>query len=135
MRKSTLLIITLTLSVAISYAFTGDKEEPRYKNLKILPKDISERRLDSIMKSFTAAMNVKCNFCHVRDTATKQFDYASDAKKHKLVTREMMEMTEKINEKYFGLDEIWKKPNVSLHVSCYTCHNGKPEPEIRPIGK
>ena len=135
MRKSTLLILSLSLFVAISYAFTDNMEEQKYKNLKVLPKDISEHRLDSIMKSFTASLNVKCNFCHVRDTATKQFNFASDANKHKLITREMMEMTEKINEKYFGLDEIWKKPKVSLHVSCYTCHNGKAHPEIRPVTK
>ncbi|MEI9944273.1 MAG: hypothetical protein WDN26_08600 [Chitinophagaceae bacterium] len=38
----------------------------RYKNLEILPQDISEHKLDSIMNSYNKALGVTCGFCHVK---------------------------------------------------------------------
>lgn len=36
------------------------------RNLQVLPKDISDAQLDSIMKQYNIALGVACNFCHVR---------------------------------------------------------------------
>ena len=125
MKKSLLALLALTAGVTVSLAFTHDGP---YKNLKVLPKNITEKQMDSVMHHFTASLNVKCNFCHVRDTATKKMNFASDENKHKLIARDMMRMTNELNEKYF--DHTGQKITLEsrLEVTCYTCHHGSTEP-------
>src|SRR5689334_21811405 len=99
MKKTILAGAVVAGVLALSFTIHGD--EPKYKNLKILPKDITHEQMDSVMHHFSAALGQPCNFCHVRNDSTKTWDFASDANKHKLVARDMMKMTNKINEKYF----------------------------------
>jgi len=111
------------------------KDEPKAKNLKVLPKDISHHDLDSIMDNFKVALGVKCDFCHARSKDNpKHLDFASDEKEHKLVARDMMKMTNKINKKYFKEHE--GNDNIAA-IQCATCHNGnkKPELDLKPQKK
>ena len=100
MRKSLLIIIGCIISVILFQAFTTT-HEPKFKNLRILPKDISEHDLDSVMHIFTASLGVKCNFCHVRNEEAKKMDFASDNKPEKEIARKMMLMAIDINKNYF----------------------------------
>jgi hypothetical protein len=127
MKKPFTVTLGLVCFVAASFAFTH-RDEPKYKNLKILPKDITEQQMDSVMHHFSNSLGVRCNFCHMRNETTKQWDFASDENKHKLVAREMMKMTNKINNKYFPIGEKAEKLSTLLMVSCYTCHHGATEP-------
>lgn len=83
-----------------------DAPQGKYKNLKILPQDISEQKLDSIMEFYSKAPGSSCSFCH---TAIKTFpvslDYASDENVMKDNAREMMQMTILINKTYFYFDK------------------------------
>ena len=125
MKKSLLVILWCMASVIIFQAFTT-LYEPPFKNLQILPKDISEHDLDSVMHHFTAALGVKCNFCHVRNEAAKQMDFASDDKPEKKVARKMMLMAIDINKNYFkgmemdmdhdhDMDHDMKNMDSSMH--------------------
>lgn len=129
MKRSLWVTFGFALLIMASLAFTND--EPLYKNLKVLPKNTTKEQMDSIMKHFTASLNVKCNFCHVRNEEAKTWDYASDKNKHKLISRDMMKMTTKINKKYFDVGG-GKNSSTALMVTCYTCHNGHKEPEAMP---
>ena len=80
MKKTFLVVLGFAGLLSLSLAFTG-KEDPIYKNLKILPKDITREQLDSVMHHFTASLNVRCNFCHVRNEEAKTWDFASDENK------------------------------------------------------
>lgn len=123
------------ISLAAMAPVQPQKEEPKAKNLKVLPKDISHHDLDSIMGDFKAALGVKCDFCHARSKDDpKKLDFASDEKEYKLVARGMMKMTDKINKKYFKAHE--GSDNMAA-IQCMTCHNGnkKPEFELRPAKK
>ncbi|MGN6165218.1 MAG: c-type cytochrome [Flavisolibacter sp.] len=130
MKKSLLVTLGLVAMVALSLAFTK-QEDPKYKNLKVLPKDITEEQLDSVMHHFTASLNVKCNFCHVRKEGEAHPDFASDDNKHKLVARDMMKMMDKINDKYFNVTGAKKSLDAQLMVTCYTCHHGSTEPATK----
>lgn len=130
MKKSMLVTISFVAMIVMSLAFTSN-DNPAYKNLKVLPKDITKDQLDSVMHHFSASLNVKCNFCHVRNEAAKSWDFASDENKHKLVARDMMKMMEKINDKYFNVTGSKKNLNAKLMVTCYTCHHGANEPVTR----
>jgi hypothetical protein len=134
MKKTFLVTLGFAALIGSSLAFTGAGDDPVYKNLKILPKNITKPQMDSVMKSFTVALGVKCNFCHVRNEEANTWDFPSDANKHKLIAREMMKMTTKINDKYFDVAGGSKNLNAALMVTCYTCHNGRKEPlTVAPV--
>ena len=130
MKRSFLVVIGLAVLISVSLAFTS--QPPVYKNLKILPKNITERQMDSVMENYSLSLGVGCDFCHVENKTTQVWDYASDKKKHKLIAREMMLMTTAINEKYFQMTAAKITLDSKLMVTCYTCHNGKKEPEVIP---
>jgi hypothetical protein len=120
-KKQLLTISTLGLLVFAGVAFT----KPAYRNLKVLPQDISERKLDSIMRSYNQALGVACEFCHAQKGT--QLDFDSDDNKMKDNARDMMRLTMDINKLYFRYD-------TSIHpvylntVACYTCHRGEEMP-------
>lgn len=101
------------------------------RNLKILPKDISDADLDSVMHDYTDALNVKCDFCHADSKVVKDdLDYASDDKPEKEITRQMMRMTALINKDFFDYTIIYKA-GEKMAVSCFTCHDGFARPELK----
>jgi len=93
------------------------KGPPAPKNLKILkPEEVGPA-----MRSFTVALGVKCDYCHVADMR----DRASDENPKKNVARMMLTMVHDINSKFPDGSE-------KVYVTCYTCHRGKTEPETAP---
>lgn len=103
------------------------------RNLKILPADISDQKLDSIMQAYNRALGVSCNFCHSAATATPSpflgakssdgLNYASDEKPMKEEARRMMRLTIQLNKDYFYFDTL-QRPEYLKVVTCYTCHRG-----------
>ncbi|HEX3079743.1 MAG TPA: c-type cytochrome [Puia sp.] len=128
--KKTLVAIIAGLFIIAGIAATTPPEAPKYKNLKILPKNISKEDLDKVMDHFKTALGVKCSFCHApsKDTAQKWPDFASDEKPEKLIARKMMKMTTKINKKFFADNKNEQGVAVPA-VECMTCHRGSPHPD------
>ena len=101
-------------------------QKPR--NLKVLPADISDARLDSIMQSWNKALGVNCEFCHVKKKIYPgDMDYASDAEPMKENARDMLRMTIEINRNHFWFDKN-QRPEYLHTISCKTCHRGEPFP-------
>ncbi len=123
MKKTFFVLCGFISLISISLAFTTF-DPPKYKNLKILPKDISKQAMDSTMHFISFSLGVKCGFCHVRDEEKKTWDMASDAKPEKLIARKMMTMTDGINKKYFPPEDGNNAMAIQA-VSCYTCHKGE----------
>jgi hypothetical protein len=116
--------------VAIGIAASEPPQE-KFKNLKVLPKDISEQRLDSVMDEFTKALGVECDFCHVKPAdTTAQWDMALDDKPDKNIARKMIEMANKINKDFFNATTKYGDQNALLEIHCVTCHHGEPHPEF-----
>jgi hypothetical protein len=100
-----------------------------HKNLKILPQDISDQKLDSIMNSYNVALGVNCKFCHVpMKNIPDSLDYASDAEPMKEEARKMMRMNIYINKTYFYFNKE-ERPEYLTTVHCNTCHRGEAFPE------
>ncbi len=97
-----------------------------FKNLKVLPKDISKDSLDEVMHHFTQALGVRCNFCHQFNNG--KMDFASDEKPEKDIARNMMIMTKDINTKYFNFENSSMPDTISV-VKCLTCHRQSPHPD------
>lgn len=129
MKRTILVLLSLASFVAMSFIITQQRP-PLYKNLKVLPKNITKEQMDSVMHHFSLSLGVRCNYCHVRNESAKTWNFASDSIKHKLVARDMMKMTQQINNKYFDVTGA-KGLNAKLMVTCYSCHHGKAEPETK----
>jgi hypothetical protein len=82
------------------------------KNLKIL----TPENFFPAMQSFTMALGVMCDHCHVQDRS-------SDENPKKDIARMMIGMTREINAKF---------PDGKTHVRCYTCHRGDVHPKTEP---
>lgn len=121
-----------------SAAVTTVAEEPRYKNLKVLPPDISRERLGDVMLDNLRGLGLPrlagegCLYCHVGDLETPrgEWDYASDAKPMKAKARVMMAMTGAINADY--LAKLESRADATFRVTCTTCHAGRTDPRPLP---
>jgi len=108
------LLLAATASMSL-YAQDGGKKggaKAPPKNLQILPAD----NYMPAMRSFTAALGVQCDFCHVADRS-------SDEKDEKKMARNMLKMVADINSKF---------PDGKQHVTCFTCHRGAQMPLTAP---
>src|SRR6476620_12410062 len=128
-RKTIVVSVLLISMVAICVAFSAPPER-KYKNLKILSKNISEKELDSVMHTFTRGLGVRCDFCHV-PTADRKMDFASDAKPEKKIARKMMKMATKINKKYFNYNKD-DQGKMIQSLTCFSCHHGEQHPAKNP---
>ena len=128
--RKTFLIMTFLLIVTTLNIVARDKrQDSEFKNLQVYPKDILKEKLDSDMHLISRSLGVKCGYCHVKDSTIDKWDFASDAKPKKKEARDMMRMTNDLNEKYFGADLKTAKP-ADLAMNCYTCHRGEEHPVI-----
>ena len=124
----------LLLSTIVMVAATAPAQlPPSFTNLQILPKDVSRAALVEAMKSFTGALGVRCEHCHVGEGIDlSKFDFASDARPAKVTARAMMKMLATINtDSLKGIGDAGRQPKVT----CYTCHRGEKVPATaRPSG-
>lgn len=70
------------------------------------------------MHYIKGALGVDCEYCHEAGNG------ASDAKKPKLIARQMITMVLHINKNRFQGRQV---------VTCYTCHRGSPQPTNLPV--
>jgi hypothetical protein len=129
-KKKYVVVVALALLVMSATSVTSAiMPAAHYKNLSVLPKNISSKDLQEIMvDDFEDGLGVTCGFCHADAQGGHGLDYASDKKPEKEIARAMMRMTMGINKKYFKV----KHPFIGsseLQVTCTTCHNGTAFPD------
>jgi len=132
--------ITLALAIVLSMAAAapaGAQQSP-FKppsNLQVLPKDTKLAELVPMMKGFTQALGVRCQFCHSftgsDPNALENFDFPSDDVPAKATARKMMAMLRTLN------DDLLKGVGAPAlagqsKVTCYTCHRGERTPQTAP---
>lgn len=127
-------LIANLIYVALSLLMTGtlitevNAQLPdSFENLQVLPEDITEDELMDVMNSFTRALGVNCNRCHLKEESGLTY-YASDTLELKRIARYMMKMTKTINETLIAKIDDSGEPKVE--VRCYTCHRGKRQPYL-----
>jgi tetratricopeptide (TPR) repeat protein len=117
-----LLLLAILPKAAPALAQIPDK----FSNLQVLPKDISKAELQSTMRGFAFALNVRCPFCHVQK-ADMKMDFAADDKDKKKTARLMLQMVATINRDYVSKIGT-QTPASPAHVECVTCHHGLTQP-------
>ncbi|MCI0432022.1 MAG: c-type cytochrome, partial [Gemmatimonadetes bacterium] len=95
-----------------------------FRNLRVLPRDISRDSLVQVMRSFSFATGLRCEDCHVlpENGAFENAQFDLDDKLTKRRARYMLEMVNRLNEELrIGLPE---RDQPALSVECKTCHRG-----------
>ena len=125
MKKLAFLLVAVFSIVGLSAYTTANESDyedvseeyfefdGQWKNLKVLPQDISKDSLMGLMRMYNQALGVKCNHCHVQDKA-------SDEKHEKEITRHMIQFTDELNAKEFAPIG----PKYAQAIECATCHRG-----------
>lgn len=99
-------------------------EEP--ENLQVL-EGFSGRQLAPVMRGFTAALGVRCSYCHAGEEGEplSTYDFPSDDKRTKETARTMLGMPSDIND---TLERIERSGDQAVNMWCHTCHRGRPRP-------
>lgn len=125
MKKNLLYMFSFLLVGLVLMSFNNNFHTETYegmskdgfKNLKILPKDISKDSLMNLMEGYNKALGVKCNHCHTMDKS-------SDKKSEKEIARHMIKFTNELNAKEFApIGDQYKNA-----IECATCHRGSTKP-------
>lgn len=141
MRRFVLLIVMFACAGVMVQAQGQQQQQtppPPPKNLKVLPKDTPRPEVVRLMRTFTRALGVRCQHCHVGEgNDLSQFDFASDAKPTKEIARKMMTMVMDVNQKYLaGVGEpsapAAEGQPALPKVTCFTCHRGATKPLNAP---
>jgi len=116
MGKTMVIVLVAALTLTTS-AVAGE-----LKNLKVFPADTGKEKVIEVMKTWTSALGVRCDHCHVQKVPGdfQSFDFASDEKKDKDVARGMMRMVQGINGKLLP----GATGEHDVKISCVTCHRG-----------
>ncbi len=123
MKRFMLVLAVLGLQATVSSAQIPDT----FENLQVLPKDIGKQELIGTMRSFSAALGLRCDGCHEQKVPGdfESTDWASDAKPRKEVARGMMRMVSEINQTLLPT----ATGEHDFAVRCITCHRGVQTPE------
>src|SRR5690606_12001017 len=125
MKKNVIFICSFLLVGLLLMSFNNNFQNNSYqdiskdgfKNLKVLPQDISKDSLMALMKGYNQALGVKCNHCHTMDKS-------SDDKHEKEIARHMIKFTNALNANEFApIGEKYKNA-----IECATCHRGSTKP-------
>jgi len=130
MRQIHALVPSLAALLALAGAVPAAAQIPeRFENLQVLPKDIPRDSLLQIMRGFSFALGVRCQYCHVQRQGTdgrETLDFKSDDKEPKDKARFMMRMTRNLNTQV--LPHVPHRHDPPVGVGCVTCHRGLPIP-------
>ncbi|HEX2779630.1 MAG TPA: c-type cytochrome [Gemmatimonadaceae bacterium] len=143
LRPATALLIGALLAGRAAQAQQpgpGGQQERPFENLKVFPKDIPRDSLLGIMRGFTNALGVNCQYCHVSEAAPapppgapagggprERLRPALDDKQTKLTARFMIRMADSLNRAV--LPTLAVRHDPPIRITCATCHHGSPLPQ------
>lgn len=93
-------------------------------NARELPVSLTAETMEVLRTS----LGVECNYCHVSGDFQERGhvgDRQSDDNPRKLIARDMIKMTKKINRAITGVGVF---PDPSNVVTCWSCHRGNRRP-------
>jgi hypothetical protein len=119
------VLIVLVAAVGAPRA-TPSQLPTAYTNLQVLPKDITQDQLMSVMKASSLSLGVRCWYCHEgQGDDFSTFNFAADTKAPKETARAMLRLTSQINN---ALKDVGPNKGATGKVTCQTCHRGNKTP-------
>ena len=130
------IVLLAGVSVSTQTPGGGGQQAPApFTNLQVWPKDTSRAVIMQFMNAFGDSLGVTCNYCHVEQGG--KLDFASDAKREKVVARQMILLRDSINVVLpaivgkpagAGPTSVDGHPGAPVRVLCSSCHRGLPIP-------
>jgi tetratricopeptide (TPR) repeat protein len=98
-----------------------------FTNLQHFPEDITRDSLVQVMRGFSFALGVRCQYCHVGGDGVsfEGVEFASDDDPDKRKARWMLGLVNRLNA---GLAEMPDRDTPVTAVECKTCHHGQSKP-------
>ena len=127
MNRAIVGLVFLALPATFDAQASGHWPPDSLVNVKVLPRTMPVTQVIGQMRNFASDLGVRCVFCHVgsEEISLEQYDLPSDAKRTKLVARQMMLMVQEINR---WVDSLPASALASVAVTCATCHRGVSRP-------
>ena len=121
--------IPLKARVVLAQGGGGGQQQP-YENLKFFPKDIPRDSLLTIMRGFTYALGVNCQYCHVEEPPAQpngrpRLRPGLEDKVEKQKARFMLAMTDTLNRVTLA---ALPQRHADVRITCVTCHRGSSVP-------
>ena len=116
-------LIGICLFIAACAASRPSTKRPEFENLRVLPRHIAHDDLYGTMRTWSKALGVQCDHCHLR-TAPRTIDFVTDRLPEKNAARAMLVMTRRVNA-----DTVTRLAKEPRGVTCNTCHRGKASPD------
>ncbi len=101
-----------------------------FQNLRILPTDISRDSLLGIMRDFSFALGVRCQYCHVGGDGIsfEGVEFHNDDDPDKRKARFMLRLVANLNNQVLPL--IPERDDPPRQIECKTCHRGLAKPVL-----
>ena len=136
-RKKIKLLLALTIVGAlVSQTFNIQQPTPKkLTNIKVFPATATFDEVDHAMDQFKVDLGVKCNYCHAPEKDNpRKMDMPSDANPVKSIARDMIRMTNEMNQKYIATIKHTESDSTKIQlITCNTCHRGAPKPFAKPL--
>lgn len=120
------------LAVITSFAAPGalSAQDRPLVNLQHFSPEIGRDSLIQVMRGFSFALGVRCQYCHVGGDGSsfEGVEFESDDDPDKRKARYMLRMVETLNRSMLPLMADRDEP--SAEMSCKTCHRGRPKPAL-----
>ena len=119
-------LISIFLSIKPTHSKAKKIRKKQKSTLQLLG-HLSKKELKATMKFYSKSLGQKCSFCHVKDKSVDLNDSITNPSirkrlKHKEIAREMIRMTQEINEKYLNWNH--SEGRKADQVNCMLCHRG-----------
>ena len=126
-----MFLLATIASHATSHPASVEAQIPdQFTNLQFLAKDITRDSLLEVMRGFSFALGVRCQYCHVggdgRSFEGVEFHKDDDPDKRK--ARFMLRMVASLNNMVLPL--VPERDDPPLAIECKTCHRGLPRPTL-----
>ena len=114
--------------VALATAPLHAQIPEKFENLQFLPRDIPRDTLIRIMRGFSFALGVRCQYCHAGGDGVsfQGVNFASDEKSAKQNARFMLRMVDSLNTRV--LAALPHRSTPAVPIECVTCHRGLSRP-------
>jgi hypothetical protein len=83
-------------------------------------------QFETEMRHFVQSLGISCGGCHTRG------NFASEDNPRKARARQMIEMTRRLNQRYFASYVPSDGETTLGRVTCFTCHQGETTPKSAP---
>ena len=122
-----LAIVASILGVVSAQSVPGQIPE-RFQNLQVLPTGIARDSLVNLMRGFSFALGVRCQYCHSGGDGVSfaGVSFDSDDKPAKRKARFMLRMVDSLNRVVLAALPGRSEPPVI--IQCVTCHRGLSKP-------